>query len=143
VSVIPAILVMVDNRAVQGFCHLVSALGIAIFTPTILLTFGYTAINAILFTIPMSVCSVVWGVSMAIIADRFQHRSTLLLVSILIAVTGLTMAGWDTHRHVRLAGLFLCHMSLLHLFMFILILKRVLAHFLYLWDGLLLTLSAM
>jgi hypothetical protein len=74
----------------------------------------------------MQVCSVTWGLLNAVLVDRFQHRSTLLLFSIAVGIMGLAMAGWDTRRHVRLAGLFLAHMSLPCL-MFVLIFKRVLA----------------
>jgi hypothetical protein len=102
---------MNDDRAAMSFCHLVTGLGIAIFTPTILETFGYTAVRSVLLTIPMSLCSVTWGVLNAIVADRYQHRSSLLLLQIAIAAVGLSMAGWDTRRHVRLGGLFLAHIS--------------------------------
>ena len=53
---------------------------LALFTPTILVTFGYTAIKAVLYTIPIHLCSVTWGILNAILADKFQHRSTLLLI---------------------------------------------------------------
>lgn len=102
-----------DFRTAMSFCHVISTGALGLFTPTILVTFGYTAVKAVLYTIPIHVCSVTWGILNAIIADRLQHRSTLLLISLAISMTGVSMAGWALENHnVRLAGIFLAHMGI-------------------------------
>jgi cyanate permease len=106
------VLVRVDLRAVLLFCHQVSGLAVGVFTPTILNEFGYTAIDAVLYTIPIHVCAVTWGILNAVLADRYQHRSTFLLFSMAVTATGLSMAGWTHSRNTRLAGMFLASMGI-------------------------------
>lgn len=109
------VLVNIDHRAMLGFCHHVSGAALGVFTPTILKAFGYTAIDAVLFTIPIHVCSITWGILNAYLADRFNHRSTFLLVSILVSMTGILLAGWADARHTRLAGMFLAGMGIMYI----------------------------
>jgi hypothetical protein len=102
-----------NARTAMSFCHVTSSLALDTFTPTILATFGYTAIDAVLYTIPIHLCAVVWGILNAIVADKLQHRSILLLISIIISITGFSMAGWALDsQHVRLGGIFLAHMGI-------------------------------
>jgi MFS family permease len=105
--------VNIDPRSLLGFCHQVSGSALGVFTPTILNAFGYTAIDAILYTIPIHVCSITWGILNAFLADRFNHRSTFLLLSILVSMVGISMAGWADSRHTRLAGMFLAGMGII------------------------------
>ena len=102
-----------NHRGLMTLCHSVSQDGLYIFSPTILVSFGYTSIQAVLFSIPIHLCGIVWGIMSAILADKYQHRSSLLLISICISTTGYAMAGWDLEsRHVRLAGVFLASMGI-------------------------------
>jgi hypothetical protein len=102
-----------DVRGLMTLCHQVSQNGLYIFVPTILVNFGYTNIQAVLFTIPIHLCGIVWGIGSAILADKFQHRSTLLLISISISIVGFGMAGWALDsRKARLGGVFLASMGI-------------------------------
>lgn len=106
------VLVRVDPRSLLEFCHNVSGHAVGVFTPTILNAFGYSAIDAVLLTIPIHVCSITWGILNAVLADRFKHRSTFLLISITVAGAGISMAAWAESRNTRLAGVFLASMGI-------------------------------
>ena len=102
-----------DGRVAMGWCHRVAGRAIAIFQPTIITSFGYTNIDAILFGIPIHTVGIIWGVLLAFIADRYQHRTLLICLNIVVGTAGMALAGFDlTSRNVRLAGLFLGSMGI-------------------------------
>jgi len=98
----------------MGWCHSVAGRALGIFSPTIITSFGYTNIDAVLFAIPIHTAGIIWGIILAFIADRYQHRSSLICLNIFVGTAGMALAGFDlTARHVRLAGLFLGSMGIL------------------------------
>jgi MFS family permease len=91
---------------------LVGSYSIAIFTPTILRDFGYTAVKAQLYSIPPYVCAVAFSIILAVLADRLQHRCTFLIISISLSITGFAMSGWAIQStQARYAGIFLAAMG--------------------------------
>ena len=91
---------------------LVGSYFIAIFTPTILRDFGFTAVKAQLYNIPPYVCAVAFSIICAVLADRMQYRCTFLIISISLSITGFSMAGWAIQStNARYAGIFLAAMG--------------------------------
>jgi len=98
----------------MGWCHRVAGRALGIFSPTIITSFGYTNVDAVLFGIPIHTAGILWGILLAFIADRYQHRSLLICFNIFVGTAGMALAGFDlTARNGRLAGLFLGSMGTL------------------------------
>jgi hypothetical protein len=92
----------------MGWFHSVAGKAISIFSPTIITSFGYTNVDAVLFAIPINTAAIIWGGILAVLADRYQHRCILLCINTLVCGLGIALAGFDLdYRNIRLGGLFL------------------------------------
>jgi nitrate/nitrite transporter NarK len=101
----------------MGWCHLVAGRAVEVFGPTIITSFGYTNVDAVLFGIPIHTVGVLWGSIFAVIADRYGGRCILLSINVCVAVAGLGLAGYDTgaSKHIRLLGYYLTNMGIMKL----------------------------
>ena len=98
----------------MGWCHGVAGKAIEVFGPTIITSFGYTNIDAVLFGVPIHTVGVLWGAIFAILADRYGNRCLLLCINVFVGSTGLAIAGYDNtaSKNIRLLGYYLANMGL-------------------------------
>lgn len=68
-----------------GFMYfglIVPAYGYAFFAPTIISTFGYSAIKTQLYSVPPWACAFAFAMIIAFLSDRFKHRFLFAIVSV-------------------------------------------------------------
>lgn len=85
----------------------ITAYSISVFSPTILLTFGWSPIKSNLLTAPIRIASAIVSVSVGIISDRTKMRGPYCVGGFLISCCGLFMAMLVQNGNVRYAGLYL------------------------------------
>lgn len=85
-----------------------AAYGYAYFAPTIIKTYGYSAIGTQLHSVPPWVCAFGFSMLVAFFSDWTRHRFLFAMVPIFIAIAGfaILMVVHNNH-HVEYAALFL------------------------------------
>ena len=81
--------------------------GLAYFTPTILLSMGYSPIRTQLMSVPPYATTFVLSVVIAILADRWGQRGYCLFLSGVLAMAGYILFLTSTHTSVLYGSLFL------------------------------------
>ncbi|KAI9930104.1 hypothetical protein ASPWEDRAFT_35371 [Aspergillus wentii DTO 134E9] len=92
------------------FGQVVTAYGYAFFAPTILKTYGYSAIQTQLYSIPPWAAAFGFSMLIAFLSDRFRHRFLFALFPMLIAMAGYGMLLNITDpakHHIQYGALFL------------------------------------
>ncbi|PYH91644.1 MFS general substrate transporter [Aspergillus ellipticus CBS 707.79] len=92
------------------FGQVVTAYGYAYFATTIIKTFGYSAIQTQLYSIPPWAAAFGCSMVIAYLSDRFQHRFLFTLIPMLIAMAGfgILLNIHDTaQHHIQYGALFL------------------------------------
>ncbi|KAF8586844.1 MFS general substrate transporter [Ramaria rubella] len=79
---------------------------ISAFLPTIITTFGFTAANAQLLTVPPYACAAVVLTATAWVSDRLQSRGIMCAVSSTVAGIGYILLIVSQNVHVRYFGVF-------------------------------------
>jgi MFS family permease len=100
---------------IGGFMYLgliVPAYGFAYFSPTIIKTFDYTAIQTQLHSVPPWAAAFVFAMLIATLSDMFRHRFLFAMIPIFIAISGfgILLSVHDNH-HVQYGALFLVAMG--------------------------------
>ncbi|KAG9246157.1 major facilitator superfamily domain-containing protein [Calycina marina] len=90
------------------FGMIVPAYGYAFFAPTILATYGYSAVQTQLHSVPPWACAFGFAMLIAFTSDKLKHRFLFTLIPISIAVCGfaILLAVHDNQK-VQYAALFL------------------------------------
>ena len=86
----------------------VPAYSYAYFSPTIIKSFGYSAIRTQLLSVPPWACSFVFSMIIATCSDLTKHRFLFVLLPLLVALAGFsTLLGVRGNNHVEYGALFL------------------------------------
>lgn len=94
------------------FGLIVPAYGYAFFAPTILATYGYSAIQTQLHSVPPWACAFCFAMVIAFLSDKFRHRFVFALIPICVAITGFAiLLRVHDHKHLEYAALFLVAMG--------------------------------
>ena len=94
------------------FGLIVPAYSYAFFAPTIIATYGYSAIRTQLFSVPPWACAFAFSMIIAYLSDKFKHRFLFALIPICVAITGFGILITVHHNyHLEYAGLFLVTMG--------------------------------
>lgn len=99
-------------RVVAGaFMYLgfvVPAYSYAYFSPTIIKSFGYSAIRTQLLSVPPWACSFVFAMIIATCSDLSKHRFLFVLLPLFVALAGFsTLLAVKDNYHVEYGALFL------------------------------------
>ncbi|KAI1613684.1 retrograde regulation protein 2 [Exophiala viscosa] len=90
------------------FGLIVPAYGYAYFAPTIIKSYGYSAIQTQFHSVPPWACAFGFSMLVAAFSDRLRHRFAFAIIPILIAITGFSILLCVHHnRHTEYAALFL------------------------------------
>ena len=105
-----------DYKVILGgfmyFGMIVPAYGYAFFAPTILATYGYSAIETQLHSVPPWACAFAFAMIIATCSDFAKHRFVFTLIPISVAIAGFAILISVHHnKHVEYAGLFLVAMG--------------------------------
>jgi MFS family permease len=105
-----------DYKVILGgfmyFGMIVPAYGYAFFAPTILATYGYSAIETQLHSVPPWACAFAFAMIVATFSDFTKHRFLFTLIPISVAIAGFAILISVHHnKHVEYAGLFLVAMG--------------------------------
>lgn len=85
-----------------------AAYGYAYFAPTIIKTYGYSAIGTQLHSVPPWACAFGFSMLVAFFSDWARHRFLFAMVPIFIAIAGFAiLMVVHNHHHVEYAALFL------------------------------------
>jgi len=94
------------------FGLIVPAYGYAFFAPTIIATYGYSAIKTQLFSVPPWACAFAFSMIIAYLSDKFKHRFLFALIPICVSITGFGILITVHHNyHLEYAALFLVAMG--------------------------------
>ncbi len=100
---------------VGGFMYfgmIVPAYGYAFFSPTILSTYGYSAVETQLHSVPPWACAFVFAMLVATLSDFTKHRFLFTLFPTCVAIAGFgILISVHHNKHVEYAGLFLVAMG--------------------------------
>lgn len=97
------------------FC-LLTQTALAYFIPSIVSTYGYAPIEAQLHSVPPWAAAVVFGMLIAYLSDRFQHRFGFILIGLCLGIAGnLILFNVHDNRQVEYAGLVLYTMGVISL----------------------------
>ncbi|OJD28759.1 major facilitator superfamily transporter [Diplodia corticola] len=100
---------------VGGFMYfglIVPAYGYAYFSPAILKTYGYSAIQTQLHSVPPWAAAFGFAMIIAWLSDKFRHRFLFTLIPIAVAIAGFgIMISVHDNLNVQYAGLFLIAMG--------------------------------
>jgi hypothetical protein len=105
---VPVYTILTDSAGLQ-WCHGIAGAGLEIFGPTIITSFGYTNVDAVLFQIPIHTASILWGLLLGYISNKTQRRCLIICINDLVGAAGLALAAFDTHKGIRLFGMFLAN----------------------------------
>lgn len=84
------------------------AYGYAFFAPSIIRTYGYSAIQTQLYSVPPWAAAFGFSMLIAWASDRLRHRFFFTLIPIIIGISGFAiLLSGTTHLDVRYAALFL------------------------------------
>ena len=102
----------ISDRVVAGaFMYLgfvVPAYSYAYFSPTIIRSFGYSAIRSQLLSVPPWACSFVFAMTIATFSDFAKHRFLFVLLPLFVALAGFsTLLAVKGRYHVEYGALFL------------------------------------
>ena len=86
----------------------VPAYSYAYFSPTIIKSFGYSAIRTQLLSVPPWACSFVFAMIIATASDFTKHHFLFVLLPLFVALAGFsTLLGIKDNYHVKYGALFL------------------------------------
>lgn len=98
-----------------GFMYfglIVPAYGYAFFAPTIISTFGYSAIRTQLFSVPPWAAAFAFAMIIAYLSDKTRHRFAFTILPMCVAIAGFAILITNhTNNHLRYAALFLVTMG--------------------------------
>lgn len=98
-----------------GFMYLglvVPAYSYAFFSPTILATYGYSATQTQLHSVPPWACAFVLAMLIAFASDKCRHRFLFAILPICIAISGFAiLLRIHNNKHIEYLGLFLVAMG--------------------------------
>jgi MFS family permease len=105
-----------DYKVILGgfmyFGLIVPAYGFAFFSPTIISTYGYSAIETQLHSVPPWACAFAFAMLIAFASDYTRHRFAFTILPIGVALAGFAILLAEHHnRHVEYAALFLITMG--------------------------------
>ena len=105
-----------DYKIVLGgfmyFGMIVPAYGYAFFAPAIVQSYGYSAIETQLHSVPPWACAFAFAMIIAFASDFAKHRFAFTLFPISVAITGFAILLRVHHnKHLEYAGLFLVAMG--------------------------------
>lgn len=96
------------------FGLIVPAYGYAYFAPSIIQSYGYSAIQTQLHSVPPWACAFAFAMIIAFVSDKVRHRYIFTLIPIAVSITGFAMLlglVGAAHRHAEYAALFLVTMG--------------------------------
>jgi MFS family permease len=94
------------------FGLIVPAYGYAFFAPSIITTYGYSAIRTQLFSVPPWACAFAFAMIIAYLSDKFKHRFLFALIPICVSITGFgILITVHDNYHLEYAALFLVTMG--------------------------------
>lgn len=100
---------------VGGFMYfglVVPAYGYAYFSPGIIKSYGYSAIETQLHSVPPWACAFGFAMIIAYLSDKARHRFLFAIFPILVSMTGFSMLlGIHHNIKAKYAALFLCAMG--------------------------------
>ena len=86
----------------------VPAYSYAYFAPTIIRSFGYSAVRTQLFSVPPWAVSFVFAMTIATFSDLAKHRFLFVIFPLLVALAGFsTLLGVTGNHHAQYGALFL------------------------------------
>ncbi|KUJ15489.1 MFS general substrate transporter [Mollisia scopiformis] len=105
-----------DFKVILGgfmyFGMIVPAYGYAFFAPTILATYGYSAIETQLHSVPPWACAFAFAMIVATCSDFTRHRFAFTIAPICVAIAGFAILITVHHnKHLEYAALFLVAMG--------------------------------
>jgi len=105
------IIAILDRVIAGGFMYLgfvVPAYSYAYFAPTIIRSFGYSAVRTQLFSVPPWAVSFVFAMLIATFSDLAKHRFLFVIFPLLVALAGFsTLLGATGNHHAQYGALFL------------------------------------
>lgn len=100
---------------IGGFMYfglIVPAYGYAFFSPAIITTYGYSAIETQLHSVPPWACAFGFAMIIAFLSDKFKHRFLFCIIPICVAIAGFAILITVHHnRNLEYAALFLVAMG--------------------------------
>ncbi|TVY53068.1 putative transporter, partial [Lachnellula suecica] len=105
-----------DYKIILGgfmyFGMIVPAYGYAFFAPTIIATYGYSAVETQLHSVPPWACAFAFAMIIAFCSDAAKHRFAFTIIPICVSVAGFViMITVHNNRALEYAGLFLITMG--------------------------------
>lgn len=105
-----------DYKVILGgfmyFGMIVPAYGYAFFAPAIVQSYGYSAIETQLHSVPPWACAFAFAMIIATCSDFTKHRFVFTLIPISVAIAGFAiMLSVHDNKHIEYAGLFLIAMG--------------------------------
>jgi len=105
-----------DYKVILGglmyFGMIVPAYGYAFFAPTILATYGYSAVETQLHSVPPWACAFAFAMVIAFCSDFARHRFLFTLFPICVAIAGFAIElTVHNNKHIEYLGLFLVAMG--------------------------------
>jgi quinol-cytochrome oxidoreductase complex cytochrome b subunit len=105
------IITILDRVIAGGFMYLgfvVPAYSYAYFAPTIIKSFGYSAVRTQLLSVPPWAVSFVFAMVIATFSDLAKHRFLFVIFPLLVALAGFaTLLGVKHNHHTQYGALFL------------------------------------
>lgn len=100
---------------IGGFMYfglIVPAYGYAYFAPSIIKTFGYSAVETQLHSVPPWAAAFVFAMLLAFLSDRMRHRAGFAIFAICVAITGFgILVSVHDDTHLQYGALFLVAMG--------------------------------
>jgi len=100
---------------VGGFMYfglIVPAYGYAFFAPSIIASYGYSAIETQLRSVPPWACAFAFAMIIAYLSDKTKHRFLFAIFPICVSITGFAILMVEHHfLHLEYAALFLIAMG--------------------------------
>lgn len=94
------------------FGLIVPAYGYAFFAPSIIATYGYSAIQTQLFSVPPWACAFAFAMIIAFLSDKFKHRFLFAIIPICVSIAGFAILTVVHHNQkLEYAALFLVTMG--------------------------------
>ena len=84
----------------------------AYFVPSILVGYGYSAINTQLLSIAPYFAALVFNMIVSTLSDRLRHRFSFMIFSLMVAIAGFgILISVHDNTHLQYGALFLCAMG--------------------------------
>lgn len=84
----------------------------AYFVPSILVGYGYSAINTQLLSIAPYFAALVFSMIVSTLSDRLRHRFSFMIFSLTVAIAGFgILISVHDNTHLQYGALFLCAMG--------------------------------